>query len=160
MAKKYQNQELNLVAGYNYGTCLVNSGEPRKGVEALLKVISLLPGEGEQEQKSIDIQNLYYNLGIGLAYVGEWNTCFKIMEKIINPNLYAKAAMTRGKAAERMRKFDVALEELLAARQAAEKNKDWSTLSKGFSKNLFLQNLQLKKLLSFLVHIFILSAIT
>ena len=33
-------------------------------------------------------------------------------ENIVNPGLYAKAAMTRGKAAERMRMFDVALDEL------------------------------------------------
>jgi len=49
----------------------------------------------------------------------------------VNPNLYAKAAMTRGKAAERMRMFDVALEELKTARESAHINNDWGTVSKG-----------------------------
>ena len=53
------------------------------------------------------------------------------MKKIVNPNLYAKAAMTRGKAAERMRMFDVALEELKTARESAHINNDWGTVSKG-----------------------------
>merc|ERR1712130_802743 len=129
LAQKYENEELNLVCGYNYGTCLVNTGEPRKGVESLLKVISLLPNESAHS--IVNEQNLYYNLGIGLAHVGEWHSCFETMKKIVNPNLYAKAAMTRGKAAERMRMFDVALEELALAREAAERNKDWGTVSKG-----------------------------
>ena len=129
MSQKYRNEEYNLICGYNYGTCLVNTGEPRKGVESLLKVISLLPSD--DNNKTVNEQHLYYNLGIGLAYVGEWHSCFETMKKIINPSLYAKAAMTRGKAAERMRMFDVALEELAVARQSAQLTNDWSTVSKG-----------------------------
>ena len=57
-------------------------------------------------------------------------------ENIVNPSLYAKAAMTRGKAAERMRMFDVALDELKKARETAERIGDWSTASKGMSHTL------------------------
>ena len=56
---------------------------------------SLLPGG--DEPKVINEQHLYYNLGIGMAYIGDWKSCFEVMQKIINPNLYAKAAITRGK---------------------------------------------------------------
>jgi tetratricopeptide (TPR) repeat protein len=130
LSQKYRDEKYNLICGYNYGTCLVNNGEPRRGVEALLKVISLLPPDNG-ESGVINEQHLYYNLGIGLAYVGEWNSCFDTMKKIINPQLYAKAAMTRGKAAERMRLFDIALVELNNARLHAQKNQDWATASKG-----------------------------
>ena len=58
-------------------------------------------------------------------------------ENIVNPSLYAKAAMTRGKAAERMRMFDVALDELKKARETAERIGDWSTASKGMSPLLY-----------------------
>ena len=59
-------------------------------------------------------------------------------ENIVNPSLYAKAAMTRGKAAERMRMFDVALDELKKARETAERIGDWSTASKGINHALVL----------------------
>ena len=59
-------------------------------------------------------------------------------ENIVNPSLYAKAAMTRGKAAERMRMFDVALDELKKARETAERIGDWSTASKGMNHALVL----------------------
>lgn len=107
----------------------MNSGEPRAGVEQLLKILSLLP-DNEENADKVNTQTLYYNLGIGLAYVGEWSTCFSVLENIVNPSLYAKAAMTRGKAAERMRMFDVALDELKKARETAERIGDWSTASK------------------------------
>ena len=60
------------------GTCLVNSGEPRAGVEQLLKILSLLP-DNEENADKVNTQTLYYNLGIGLAYVGEWSTCFSVL---------------------------------------------------------------------------------
>ena len=231
LAQKIENEELNLLrlvfikmrhfffkihyfctfenekSGFNLGTCLVNSGEPRAGVEQLLKILSLLPDNDEHADK-VNTQTLYYNLGIGLAYVGEWSTCFSVLgtnfscydvitgkianddvstliihtrqitfsnssprfrvimfflsrkpsseniiskntshldhevlpkmrnsksENIVNPSLYAKAAMTRGKAAERMRMFDVALDELRKARETAERIGDWSTASKGMT---------------------------
>ena len=56
---------------------------------------SLLPGG--DEPKVINEQHLFYNLGIGMAYIGDWKSCFEVMQKIINPKLYAKAAITRGK---------------------------------------------------------------
>ena len=45
--------------------------------------------------------------------------------------------MTRGKAAERMRMFDVALDELKKARETAERIGDWSTASKGMSHTVW-----------------------
>ena len=65
-------------SGFNLGTCLVNSGEPRAGVEQLLKILSLLP-DNEENADKVNTQTLYYNLGIGLAYVGEWSTCFSVL---------------------------------------------------------------------------------
>lgn len=41
------------------------------------KVLSLLPEN--TDDIGIDTQWLYYNLGIGLAYVGEWSTCFSVL---------------------------------------------------------------------------------
>ena len=61
-------------------------------------------------------------------------------ENIVNPSLYAKAAMTRGKAAERMRMFDVALDELKKARETAERIGDWSTASKGATYIIFYES--------------------
>ena len=58
-------------------------------------ISSLLPGG--DEPKVINEQHLFYNLGIGMAYIGDWKSCFEVMQKIINPKLYAKAAITRGK---------------------------------------------------------------
>ena len=56
----------------------MNSGEPRAGVEQLLKILSLLP-DNEENADKVNTQTLYYNLGIGLAYVGEWSTCFSVL---------------------------------------------------------------------------------
>ena len=39
LARSSQNEQLNLICGYNFGTALVNTGEPRKGVEILLKML-------------------------------------------------------------------------------------------------------------------------
>ena len=61
---------------------MINNGEPRNGVEQLLKVLSLLPENSDDI--GIDTQWLYYNLGIGLAYVGEWSTCFSILGNGVN----------------------------------------------------------------------------
>ncbi|CBY30751.1 unnamed protein product [Oikopleura dioica] len=130
LARESQNEQLNLICGYNFGTALVNTGEPRKGVEILLKMLSLLPGG--DEPKVINEQHLFYNLGIGMAYIGDWKSCFEVMQKIINPKLYAKAAITRGKAAERMREFDQALVELSIARKAAEASRDYATLAQAW----------------------------
>ena len=44
LSQKFEFEDLNLISGFNLGTCLVNSGEPRAGVEQLLKILSLLPG--------------------------------------------------------------------------------------------------------------------
>ena len=41
LARSSQNEQLNLICGYNFGTALVNTGEPRKGVEILLKMLRL-----------------------------------------------------------------------------------------------------------------------
>lgn len=38
-AQALENHKLNIVAGFNLGTVLINNGEPRNGVEQLLKAL-------------------------------------------------------------------------------------------------------------------------